>query len=261
MKKNLRLAAIVIALFAPLSSFAFDLMPYAEEVGSSQELSKRWFKEGVLMVYSNSDDTSARAGFQLIERSSKVGMSHALGAMGLFHEQGLFVKKDLNLAKKYYEDAVSAGSPIGFYGMARVYENGYGGVQASLSDRNFWLRKGADASNKESVFGLAVALEQGQGLTINHRAAARHYLKACNQRMLEACYNLGIKLAKGIDLPQSYTNALALLLYAQDNGFEPAKLAVEGFIRHVPDPELKKAILNASKMTKSKTAEALDLSF
>ena len=261
MRKMIKRIACGFLLVLPLTSYAFDLLPYASEAQRMKDSRSQWFASGVLKVYENKDRSSAIEGFDLISKSAKLGMPHALGAMGLFYEQGLFVNKDTNLAKKYYEDAVSLESPIGYFGMARIYENGYGGIEPNISDRNFWLRKGADANNKESLFGLAVAFEKGEGLQVNHRTAAKHYLKACDQKMLEACFNLGIKLAKGMDLPQSYADALALLLYAQDNGFTPASKAIEGFIRFVPEAELNKAILNAAKMTKLKAVAPIGLSF
>jgi len=81
-----------------------------------------------------------------------------------------------------------------------------------------WFRLAADQGNAESQFKLAMAYDQGRGISANKIEAIRLYKLAVAQGYSDAQLMLASKYAQGMDVEQDFAQAAKLYQLAADQG-------------------------------------------
>jgi localization factor PodJL len=90
----------------------------------------------------------------------------AIFRLGTFYEKGLSVKKDVDIARRYYAQAAERGSAKAMHNLAVLDADG-GGKGANYKSASIWFRKAADRGVADSQFNLGILYARGIGVEQN----------------------------------------------------------------------------------------------
>jgi localization factor PodJL len=90
----------------------------------------------------------------------------AIFRLGTFYEKGLGVKKDPDLARRYYMQAAQRGNAKAMHNLAVLDADG-GGKGADYKSAAQWFRKAADHGVSDSQFNLGILYARGIGVEQN----------------------------------------------------------------------------------------------
>lgn len=107
------------------------------------------------------------------------GSADSCGAMGVFYQRGLGVKKDLAKSYEYLEKSCRLGSGDGCAVLASTYLNGKQGAPKKPEKAVEMATIGCEYNNALSCMVLATAETQGLGISKDINKANRHFDKAC----------------------------------------------------------------------------------
>ena len=93
-------------------------------------------------------------------------MVPAFFRLGTFYEKGLSVKKDVDIARRYYAQAAERGSAKAMHNLAVLDADG-GGKGANYKSASIWFRKAADRGVADSQFNLGILYARGIGVEQN----------------------------------------------------------------------------------------------
>ena len=93
-------------------------------------------------------------------------MVPAIFRLGTFYEKGLSVKKDVDIARRYYTQAAERGSAKAMHNLAVLDADG-GGKGANYKSASTWFRKAADRGVADSQFNLGILYARGIGVEQN----------------------------------------------------------------------------------------------
>ena len=79
------------------------------------------------------------------------------------YENGWGVPQDYRKARKWFEEAASAGNTEAMINLGRLYEQGLG-VAQDYGKALEWFRKALEAGNSDAMNNLARLYEQGLGI-------------------------------------------------------------------------------------------------
>ena len=85
---------------------------------------------------------------------------------GTFYEKGLSVKKDVDIARRYYLQAAERGNAKAMHNLAVLDADG-GGKGANYKSASQWFRKAADRGVADSQFNLGILYARGIGVEQN----------------------------------------------------------------------------------------------
>ena len=86
--------------------------------------------------------------------------------LGTFYEKGLGVKKDTDVARRYYTQAAERGNAKAMHNLAVLDADG-GGKGANYKSASQWFRKAADRGVADSQFNLGILYARGIGVEQN----------------------------------------------------------------------------------------------
>lgn len=141
---------------------------------------------------------AARDWYQMAGERGVVEARIALGRMYLSGE----LPRDVALAKKYFQSAISSGSGSGASGTGDDYA--------------------------EAHFMLG-ALEMNENPTPNHKLAFQHYQRAASKGLAEAQYNVGQAYFRGLGVPKNDALAVEYWKMSGQQGFGLAQLSLGAY--------------------------------
>ncbi|MBV9524063.1 MAG: sel1 repeat family protein, partial [Alphaproteobacteria bacterium] len=100
------------------------------------------------------------------DRAAQAGLIPAVFRLGTFYEKGLGVKKDPDIARRYYVMAAERGNAKAMHNLAVLDADG-GGKGANYKSASQWFRKAAERGVADSEFNLAVLYARGIGVEQN----------------------------------------------------------------------------------------------
>lgn len=119
-----------------------------------------------------------RTGLENLRKAANMGLPRAQFYLAKLYEQGEGgVKKDLAEARRWTERAATAGEARAMHNLALYYYKGEGGERNSTKAAG-WFRKAADLGLVDSQFNLAQLYERGWGVSQNPTEAYKWYLIA-----------------------------------------------------------------------------------
>jgi localization factor PodJL len=90
----------------------------------------------------------------------------AIFRLGTLYEKGLSVKKDVDIARRYYLQAAERGNAKAMHNLAVLDADG-GGKGANYKNASQWFRKAADRGVADSQFNLGILYARGIGVEQN----------------------------------------------------------------------------------------------
>jgi localization factor PodJL len=119
-----------------------------------------------------------RNGLESLRKAANLGLPRAQFYLAKLYEQGEGgVKKDLPEARRWTERAATAGEVRAMHNLALYYYKGEGGERNSTKAAS-WFRKASDLGLVDSQFNLAQLYEGGWGVSQNPTEAYKWYLIA-----------------------------------------------------------------------------------
>jgi serine/threonine protein kinase len=133
--------------------------------------------------------------------------------IGLKHNFGLGVKKNIEEARKYFKMAAEAGLSAGMFNYCFSILN-----TDKRAEALEYLKQSAEAGNPDGVFNYAVALDQGWSGRPNLPEAMKYYGIAADRGNLQAMCNYAIALTEGWDGEPDIPKAVSYYRVAAERG-------------------------------------------
>ena len=124
------------------------------------------------------------------------------------YEKGDGVPMDMVEAIRQYEIAAKGGSLEAALELVNIFDNGKKGAARDSIAIAKWLKAAAELGDSASALRLALMTDKGEGVTMDPVEAARWYLLAANAGNSDAALEIGIRLADGVALDNSFGIAL-----------------------------------------------------
>jgi localization factor PodJL len=124
--------------------------------------------------------------------------------IGTLYEKGLSVKKDLDIARRYYGQAADRGNAKAMHNLAVLDADG-GNKGANYKSASQWFRKAADRGVADSQFNLGILYARGIGVEQNLAESFKWFSLAAAQGDTDAGHKRD-DVAKRLD-PQSLAAA------------------------------------------------------
>jgi TPR repeat protein len=172
-----------------------------------------------------------KTAYDLYIKSAEKGNMSGIANLGLMHEFGQHVEKNLDKAMEYYSKAVDMGSKFAMHRKAFVMANN---IKYRNDKESFDLFMKAQDVNVEAQSWLGYLYEQGRGVDFSYEKAMEWYKKAADagndysKKKLESlpkeiasgtAYNTAAFNTKGTKSIKLYE-----LAYAKGNSFAPYKI-------------------------------------
>ena len=155
------------------------------------------------------------------------GIGEAQFYLGLMHDSGLGVERDMVLAFKYYQEAAKEGHPGAQHNLAVAYASGEG-VATNPGQALRWWRSAARQGNADAQYNLGIVYAVGKlGVPRDLGRAKKWWRKAAISGDAMAQYNLGILYVKGDDTVRSYCEAARWWEKSAKKGLSQAAVALE----------------------------------
>jgi TPR repeat protein len=106
------------------------------------------------------------------------------------------------------------------YSLGVMHENGFG-VDKNLQQAIAWYLKAAEQGNSDAQYNLGAMYEHGVGIPVDYVQAVRWYRPAAEQGDIDALNNLGVLYQNGQGVKQD--KILALALFNVSVAYEPNK--------------------------------------
>ena len=122
------------------------------------------------------DDRRALALYQQLAAG---GHAKAMSEIGQMYLEGRGVNKDYAKAKEWYEKAIAAGDPEGYWWLARLYKQGRPGLERNYATAKRYYEQAVAAGDSDGYWLIGQLYEQGgPGLEQDYAAAKRWYEQA-----------------------------------------------------------------------------------
>jgi len=148
---------------------------------------------------------------------------NAYKALGIMHENGTWVLKNMLTAVEWYQKAAEQGLVPIQVKLGGLYLNGLPEIPKNDFTAFYWFKKAADRGHILSQYNVAVMYETGTGVTKSSLATIEWYTKAADQGHAPAQNNLGVIYEKGIEVPLNPSIAVDWYAKAANQGYAPAQ--------------------------------------
>ena len=132
----------------------------------------------------------------------------AIFRLGTFYEKGLSVKKDVDIARRYYLQAAERGNAKAMHNLAVLDADG-GGKGADYKSASQWFRKAADRGVADSQFNLGILYARGIGVEQNLAESFKWFSLAAAQGDADAGHKRD-DIAKRLDAQSLAAAKLAI---------------------------------------------------
>lgn len=149
---------------------------------------------------------------------ASVGDEDAQLSVGLDYETGDKAKVSKTEAAKWYRMAAEQGNIEAKFRLARLLQEGEGGVKKDLKTAVSLYQKAADAGNIEAQNWLGYSYEYGLGIAVDNAKAAEWYRKSADGGFAIGQNNLGLLYLNGKGVQRDYAQAFKLFDEASKKG-------------------------------------------
>ena len=155
---------------------------------------------------------------EMYKKAGAMGNSEGLFKVGKFYSEGRTgIEINYELARQYYEQAVSLNNPKAMNNLANMYADGEGIVK-DISKAIELYKKSVDLGNSIAMNNLAGKYRYGNGVEKNYTKAVELYKKAALLKNVWAMDNLGDMYRLGNGVEQDYLKAKQWYEKAADLG-------------------------------------------
>lgn len=166
-------------------------------------------------------------------QGADLGDISAMYILGQMYREGQGLPQDTTLAVKWYRKAADQGFSQAQYNLAVLYTKGEG-VPQDYNTAIQWYKKAAKQENPGALFDLGVIHAYGQGgIQQDLAKAVAWYRKAAELGHANAQHNLGLLYVKGEGVPQDYTQAFQLFIFAAGQGHVKAQVSLGNSYLHI----------------------------
>lgn len=116
------------------------------------------------------------------------------------------------------QQAADAGDVRAQNRLARMYEQGEGGVQRDMASARRWTERAAAGGSRQAQHNLGVYYAEGEGTQQDFGRAAENFNRAARQGSRDSQYNLGAMAEQGIGRERSDADAYYWFSIAGRNG-------------------------------------------
>ena len=138
---------------------------------------------------------------------------------------------DYETAVREWKASAELGDPESQFWLGTMYDEG-NGVLLDDKEAAKWYTKAAEQGNAAAQFNLALMYDEGEGVLQDYKEAVKWYTKAAEQGNANAQNSLGAMYGKGEGVIQDNVHAHMWFNIASSNGNEDARdnrdLAAEG---------------------------------
>lgn len=113
-------------------------------------------------------------------------------------------------------------SPAQFY-LAKLYDDGKGGVKQDHVEARRWNERAAEGGNRSAMHNIGMAYAEGKGGPQNAAVAAQWFRRAADLGLVDSQFNLGVLYEQGRGVGQNAAEAYKWYLVAAKNGDEQAR--------------------------------------
>ncbi|MDO9335307.1 MAG: peptidoglycan-binding protein [Caulobacter sp.] len=113
-------------------------------------------------------------------------------------------------------------APAQFY-LAKLYENGEGGVSKDPAEARRWTERAAQGGDRKAMHNLGLYYFEGTGGSVNQTTAAQWFQRAADLGLTDSQYNLGKLYEIGSGVKQNGAEAYKWYLIASRSGDAEAK--------------------------------------
>jgi localization factor PodJL len=117
-------------------------------------------------------------------------------------------------------------APAQFY-LAKLYENGEGGVKKDAGEARRWTERAAQGGDRKAMHNLGLYYFEGTGGSLNKTTAAQWFRKAADLGLTDSQYNLGKLYENGFGVNQNAPEAYKWYLIASRAGDSEARGSAE----------------------------------
>jgi TPR repeat protein len=149
---------------------------------------------------------------------ASVGDEDAQLSVGVAYETGDKAKSSKTEAAKWYRMAADQGNMEAKFRLARLLQEGEGGVKKDLKTAAKFYREAAEAGNIEAQNWLGYSYEYGLGLEVDNAKAAEWYRKSADAGLGIGQNNLGLLYLNGKGVKRDYDEAFKLFDEAAKKG-------------------------------------------
>lgn len=147
-----------------------------------------------------------------------VGDEDAQLSVGVAYETGSKAKVSKTEAAKWYRMAADQGNMEAKFRLARLLQEGEGGVKKNLDEAAKLYQEAAAAGNIEAQNWLGYSYEYGLGLKVDNAKAVEWYRKSADAGLAIGQNNLGLMYLNGKGVQRDYDQAFKLFDEASKNG-------------------------------------------
>ena len=178
-------------------------------------------------------EADEKKAFDCFLKSAKKGCVEAAKMISMCYENGVYTKKDPELAQKWKKFAESGSIPdippetelpeL----LADDSEELYQSARRCLAERDMngaavLYKRAAESGHLRAMCSYGKCLYTGSGTAKDPAEAFRWFKTAADKNMNIAQYNLGVMYLKGVYVPKDMTEARRYFSLAADNGHEEA---------------------------------------
>lgn len=151
-------------------------------------------------------------------KSADQGLAAGEYAAGLMFALGLGTQQDKSLGSLYLRRSAEHGLPPGQFVWATCLQFGFAG-ETNLTEALRWHGIAASNNFAPSQYALGSMHDEGDGIPQNHIEAVRLYRLAASQKYPPALHDLGVSYARGTGVEQDFREAAKLYRLAAEQGY------------------------------------------
>ena len=144
----------------------------------------------------DSDSLNRERAWMILTSHANKGNVQAMYVLGLAYAQGIFIEKDYNLAKFWWEKASAHGCHGSDYGLARMYRLGIG-VEQNFETALRYLKQAATSENPQILYAVGYFYYKGLGIEQSYSKAIEYFKSAVSHQHGMAAYMLGLLYRNG----------------------------------------------------------------
>lgn len=172
------------------------------------------YKLGYIYKYGLGVNVDNNKAFQLLSHAAKVSISQSYYELADSYENGYGVKRNIQLAIKYYKKSYSKSKNIqALINLGCIYNN-MGNYEKALK----YYFAAADKGNAKAYYYIALAYKEGLGIEKNNKKMIDNFEKASNLGDIDASVDLADLYIDGLGIDHDYNKALELLFNAAEEG-------------------------------------------
>ena len=134
--------------------------------------------------------------FSTVVKAAKEGTPEAMHLMGMAYYTGMSVKRDFDLARRWFEAANRHGYLKSAYNLAMMYRLGIG-VKQDFGKAYQYLCRAGEEGQSQAVYGRGYMHYKGLGCTQSYDEALKYFFQAAEKKhgysmfMIGLCYRNG----------------------------------------------------------------------